>query len=78
MQWSSSAGNFTVVGIQTCDNDGCVTSAVNPVATVNASAFNAVPVSGYANSYGGNINIPPTGSPHSKPRTPCSITTKRR
>ena len=65
MQWSSSAGNFTVVGIQTCDNDGCVTSAVNPVATVNASAFNALPVSGYANSYGGNINIPPTGSPHS-------------
>jgi hypothetical protein len=64
MQWSSSAAGFTVVGIQNCNNDGCVTSAVNPVATVTAAAFDTIPVSGYANSYGGNINIPPTGSPH--------------
>ena len=64
MQWSSSGANFTVVGIQTCDNNGCVTSAVSPTAAVNATAFNAVPISGYANSYGGNLNIPPTGSPH--------------
>lgn len=64
MQWSSSGGDFTVVGIQTCNNNGCLTSAVSPVATVTATAFNTIPVSGYANSYGGNINIPPTGSPH--------------
>ena len=64
MQWSSSGGNFTVVGIQTCNNNGCVTSAVSPVATVNSTAFDAMPISGYANSYGGNINIPPTGSSH--------------
>jgi hypothetical protein len=64
MQWSSSGGNFTVVGFQTCSNNGCVTSAVSPVATVNAIAFDGIPISGYANSYGGNINIPPTGSPH--------------
>ena len=76
MQWSSSGANFTVVGIQTCDNNGCVTSAVSPTAAVNATAFNAVPISGYANSYGGNINIPPTGSPHT-PLTRCSITTNR-
>lgn len=64
MQWSSSSAEFTIVGIQNCTNDGCVVFAVNPVATVTAAAFNTIPVSGYANSYGGNINIPPTGSPH--------------
>jgi len=64
LQWSSTAGNFTVVGTQTCGNNGCVTASLNPVATVNASAFNSLPISGWANSYGGNINIPPTGSPH--------------
>jgi hypothetical protein len=63
MQWNSSGGSFTVVGIQTCDNNGCITSAVSP-ATVNPTAFNAIPISGYASSYGGNINIPSTGSPH--------------
>ena len=64
MQWSSAAGNFTVVGIQSCGNNGCISSTLSPAATVNASAFNSVPVSGWANSYGGNINIPPTGAPH--------------
>jgi len=64
MQWSSAAGAFKVVGIQSCGNNGCVTSTLSPAATVNANAFNTVPVSGWANSYGGNINIPPTQSPH--------------
>jgi hypothetical protein len=64
MQWNSAAGNFTVIGVQNCGNNGCVTSNLSPAATVNANAFNTVPISGWANSYGGNINIPPTGSPH--------------
>ena len=64
MQWNSDAGNFTVVGIQNCGNNGCVTSTLSPAATVNANAFNTVPVSGWANSYGGNMNIPPTGAAH--------------
>lgn len=64
MQWNSAAGDFTVIGIQTCADNGCVTSTISPAATVNAAAFNAVPISGWANSYGGNINIPPTGSAH--------------
>ena len=64
MQWNSGAGNFTIVGIQNCGNNGCVTSTLSPAATVNTNAFNTVPVSGWANSYGGNMNIPPTGSPH--------------
>jgi hypothetical protein len=64
MQWNSSSANFTVVGIQNCSSDGCITSSVNPAATVSSTAFNTVPISGYANSYGGNVNIPPTGSQH--------------
>jgi len=64
LQWSSTNANFTVVGIQSCSNNGCVVSAISPAATVNAAAFNTVPVSGWADSYGGSINIPPTGAPH--------------
>jgi hypothetical protein len=64
MQWNSGAGDFTVVGVQNCSQNGCVTSTLSPIATVDSTAFNAIPISGFANSYGGNINIPPTGSPH--------------
>jgi len=64
LQWNATPGNFTVVGVQSCGQNGCVTSQLNPVATVNADAFDTVPVSGWASSYGGNINIPPSGAPH--------------
>jgi hypothetical protein len=64
LQWSSSAQNFTVIGTQQCGNNGCVVSALSPVATVNAGAFDHTPISGWADSYGGSVNIPPTGFPH--------------
>lgn len=64
MQWNAGSASFTVVGIQNCGNNGCVVSTISPPATVNAAAFNSIPISGWANSYGGSINIPPTGSPH--------------
>jgi hypothetical protein len=64
MQWNSGNANFTVVGIQTCNNSGCTIATVTPAATVSAAAFNTLPISGWAMSYGGNMNIPPTGSPH--------------
>lgn len=64
LQWNSAAADFTVVGIMNCGNNGCVTSTLTPAATVNAGAFNNMPISGYANSYGGNINIPATGAAH--------------
>jgi hypothetical protein len=64
IQWSTASQSFSVVGSQNCGSNGCVTSTINPAATVNAAAFNSSPISGFANSYGGNINIPPTGSPH--------------
>jgi hypothetical protein len=65
IQWDTSSSTFAVVGIQVCSmNGGCVTTAVTPAATVDVAAFNSIPLSGWANSYGGDINIPPTGAPH--------------
>lgn len=63
MQWNSAEANFTVTGYQSCSNNGCVTSTISP-ATVNADGFDTIPLSGWANSYGGSINIPSTGAPH--------------
>jgi len=63
-QWSSAGGSFSVVGTQNCGNNGCVTAAVSPPASIDASAFLNEPVSGWADSFGGNISIPPTGSAH--------------
>jgi hypothetical protein len=63
IQWDSSAGSFSVIGTQQCSSNGCVTNSLTP-ATINATAFNNTPVSGWADSYGGNITIPPTGAPH--------------
>ena len=63
LQWSSDAHAFSVIGSRQCSSNGCVTVSV-PAATVNAAAFNGTPISGWADSYGGSINIPPTGSPH--------------
>lgn len=66
MQWNNSTNTFTVIGTQTCGNNGCVVTALNPVATITATAFNHAPISGWSNSFGGNINIPPTtASAHS-------------
>ena len=62
--WSSADLAFTVTGMQQCGSQGCVTSAVTPAAIVNANAFDTLPISGWADSYGGNINIPPTDVPH--------------
>ncbi len=69
IQWSSANQNFTVIGTQQCSNNGCVQSAISPVASINSSAFANTPISGYANSYGGNINIAPTGAAH----TPADV-----
>jgi len=64
IQWNTASTSFTVVGIQNCGSNGCVVVPVNPVATINAAAFNSIPISGWADSYGGNMNIPPTQAPH--------------
>jgi len=57
MQWNSATQTFSVIGTQQCSSNGCVTTSVPP-AVVNAAAFNSMPISGWADSYGGSINIP--------------------
>jgi hypothetical protein len=64
LQWSSAAHAFTVVGVQQCGQNGCVSTPVSPAANVLADAFDNAPITGWAQAYGGSINIPPTGSPH--------------
>ena len=64
LQWSSATQTFSVTGTQQCSSNGCVTTPISPIATVNANAFSSQPIAGWADSYGGNINIPPTGGPH--------------
>jgi len=64
IQWSSANQAFTVIGQQQCDSNGCHATPLSPAALVNASAFNDQPISGWADSYGGNINIPATHAPH--------------
>jgi hypothetical protein len=64
LQWSSATQTFSVVGTMQCSQNGCVATALSPVAAVNADAFDNQPISGWADSYGGSINIPPTGAPH--------------
>ena len=64
MQWDNANSQFVVTGTQTCGNNGCTLNSISPAATVNASAFNNMPITGWSNSFGGNINIPWTGSAH--------------
>lgn len=64
MQWNAASSTFTVIGTQSCGNNGCVLMALSPIATVTGTTFDHAPISGWSNSFGGNINIPPTGSAH--------------
>lgn len=63
VQWDGS--NFIVTGTQSCNSNGCVVSAVSPTPVVTAAAFASVPINGWSDTLGGNINIPPTGANHS-------------
>ncbi len=70
MKWNNTAGNFTITGTQACGgSNGCVITEITPVATVNNNAFDGMPLSGWSDSFGGNINIPPTTAPGT-PGTP--------
>ncbi len=64
MQWNNSSSTFSVTGKQTCGNKGCVLSSISPTATVTGVMLNGLPIAGWSDSFGGNINIPPTGSAH--------------
>jgi len=64
IQWSTANLNFTVVGTQSCSSNGCVTAALSPVAVIDPTWLSTTPISGWANSYGGNISIPSTSTAH--------------
>lgn len=64
MQWNNTLANFTVTGAQVCGMSGCTLSTLTTPATVNAGAFNGVPISGWSDSFGGNINIPSSATDH--------------
>ena len=63
-QWDASTESFAITGTQQCSQNGCVTAPITPVAQVASHAFDNQAISGWADSYGGNINISPTGAPH--------------
>jgi hypothetical protein len=66
VQWSTTNLSFTVTGIQTCGSNGCVPSALpgNATAVINPSFLTTNPIMGWSDSFGGNLNIPATGSAH--------------
>jgi hypothetical protein len=66
MQWNNDpnnpgtgTGTFSVIGAQTCNNGPCTLTALTTPATVTGTIFDNAPVSGWSDSFGGNINIPP-------------------
>ena len=69
MQWNSTgtnAGKFTVVGMQSCSNNGCALTTFTSPVVVTGTNFNTQAISGWSNSFGGSLNIPNTGSAHVK------------
>lgn len=64
MKWDDANSQFVVLGKQTCGSSGCTLTALTPTLTVTAGAFANQPLNGWSDSFGGNINIPSTGSAH--------------
>jgi hypothetical protein len=66
VQWNNTNQTLTVTGTQTCGSNGCVpaTFANNATATINVSFLANSPVTGWSDSFGGNLNIPSTGTTH--------------
>ena len=59
MQWDDAQGKFVVTGSENCGNNGCTQTSLTTPATVTGTIFDNSPVFGWAQSFGGNINIPP-------------------
>ncbi|HKK13041.1 MAG TPA: hypothetical protein VKA14_00080 [Gammaproteobacteria bacterium] len=64
MHWDNTQGQFVVTGKQTCGGSGCVVTTLNNPATVNSGTFSTVPLSGWSDAFGGNIDIPATSAAH--------------
>lgn len=59
MHWDDTLGKFVVAGTQVCNGGPCTVNALATPATVTGTIFDNMPISGWSNSFGGNINIPP-------------------
>ena len=66
MVWSKANSSFTVTGTQDCSgSNGCVVAALDPTISLDSTkVFLNQGIMGFSNSFGGNLNIPPTGSAH--------------
>lgn len=64
MHWDATTGKFIVTGQQSCGTNGCVMTSLSPTATVTGTLFETMPIAGWSDAFGGNINIPPTSSAH--------------
>lgn len=64
MHWDDANAQFVVTGTQNCGQNGCFVNALQSPATVTGSLFNNMPIAAWSESFGGNINIPPTGNAH--------------
>jgi hypothetical protein len=64
MHWDKTAGKFIVTGKQTCGSTGCVLTSLSSPAAVTGTLFDNMPIAGWSDAFGGNINIPFTNSAH--------------
>ncbi len=66
MVWNKANAYFIVTGTQDCSGaNGCVVADLTGgQVSLPTSAFKDQPISGFSNSFGGNLNIPFTGTNH--------------
>lgn len=63
MHWDNTNSVFVVTGQQNCSSNGCVIASVTTT-NVSVGAFANIPLDGWSDSFGGNIDIPYTGLAH--------------
>jgi hypothetical protein len=61
MHWDNANGQFVVTGMQDCSNGPCVVTSISPAVAINTGALAGVPLSGWSDAFGGNIDIPIAG-----------------
>jgi hypothetical protein len=60
--WDDANSHFVVTGTQSCGQNGCSLTSMTTPAVITPSGLNNMPLSGWSDSFGGNINIPPKQS----------------
>ncbi|MEX8509333.1 MAG: hypothetical protein AB3X37_01045 [Leptothrix ochracea] len=62
--WDKTTAAVYVTGKQSCNPTGCVVASVTPAAKIGAAALAGMPLSGWSDAVGGNVNVPSTGVAH--------------